>query len=392
MNCLASAETHTVGTVGYGRWMHWPDHEEHCSEFARILGAVEAGGSTVHECFTTADRIIPGDHESWHREWQNTAVASRTRAERASAAGYKATARSNWMRASSYFRAAEVFLKFADARRESTLEQMRLCSRRYLQHLELPGEVVEIPNIDGGVMQGYLLRASQWPAKMPVVICVGGWDDFKDEYLFKLPRHALDRGISLLLVEFPKVSPARRGKMFGRFDIASSLVNCVDYLIERGDVDQKKIAIYGEGPGASFATEAAALDSRFSAAVCDGGMSDLRRRAFAIQLLLGVKGSESIESYLNKLKHHSLANQIRCPVLVTIDEGEWLDAIHANDDARANAAATKGLLRIFPASDIAAPDVKSYSAPMSYEYVFDWIAKRLADAGDSIGRRISEHS
>src|SRR3984893_276821 len=331
-------------SIGYGRWMHWPDHDEHCVEFARILSAVEGSGSTVHECFATADRIIPGDDESWHREWQNTAEASRTRAERASAAGYKATARSNWMRASNYFRAAEVFLTFADARREKTLEQMRLCSRRYLQHLELPGEVVAIPNIDGGVMQGYLLRASETAAKMPVVICVGGWDDFKDEYLFKLPRHAIDRGLSLLLVEFPKVSPARRGKMFGRFDIASSIANCVDYLIERGDVDQKRIAIYGEGRGASFATEAAALDSRFSAAVCDGGMSDLRRRAFAMQQLLGIEGSESIGSYLDKLKHHSLAKQIRCPVLVTIDESEWLDAIHANDDARADAAATNGLL------------------------------------------------
>jgi dienelactone hydrolase len=269
---------------------------------------------------------------------------------------------------------------------------MRLCSRRYLQQLALPGEVVNIPNIDGSVMEGYLLRASESPAKMPVVICVGGWDDFKDEYLFKLPRHALDRGLSLLLVEFPKVSPAQRKKMFGRFDIASSIGNCVDYLIERGDVDQRRIAIYGEGPGASFATEAAALDSRFSAAVCDGGMLDLRRRAFASQQLLGVEGSESIESYLSELKYHSLARQIRCPVLVTVDESEWLDANRANDDARAKAAATDGLARIFRAGDIPAPDVKSYSAPMSYEYVFDWIANRLADAGDAISHRISEHS
>jgi dienelactone hydrolase len=389
MNSLASVETHAAG---YGRWMHWPDHEQHFLEFARILSAVEAGGSTVHECFATADRIIPGDHESWHREWRSAAEASRARAERASAAGYMATARSNWMRASNYFRAAEVFLGLADARRESVLEQMRQCSRRYLQRLALPGEVVTIPNIDGGVMEGYLLRASESPAKMPVVVCVGGWDDFKDEYLFKLPRHALDRGLSLLLVEFPKVSPAQRRKMFGRFDIASSIGNCVDYLIERGDVDQQKIAIYGEGPGASFATEAAALDSRFSAAVCDGGMLDLRRRAFAAQQLFGVEGRDSIASYLNRLKYHSLARQIRCPVLVTIDESEWLDAIHASDEARAKVAATDGLLRIFPASDIPAPDVKSYSAPMSYEYVFDWIANRLADAGDAVSHRIREHS
>jgi FrsA-like alpha/beta hydrolase family protein len=389
MSCLASAETHAVD---YGRWMQWSDHEEHRLEFARILSAVEAGGSTVLECFMTADRIIPGDDDSWHREWQNTAEASRTRAERAAAAGHKATARSNWMRASNYFRAAEVFLTFADARRESTLEQMRLCSRRYLQHLELPGEVVTIPSIDGGVMEGYLLRASGSPAKMSVVVCVGGWDDFKDEYLFKLPRHALDRGLSLLLVEFPKVNPAQRRKMFGRFDIASSLGNCVDYLIERGDVDQRKIAIYGEGPGASFATDAAALDSRFSAAVCDGGMSDLRRRAFAMQQLLDVKGGHSIKSYLDKLKHHSLAKQIRCPVLVTVDEGKWLDAIHANDDARAHSAATNGLRRIFGAGDIAVPDVKSYGAPMAYECVFDWIANRVTEAGNAIIHRIGEHS
>jgi dienelactone hydrolase len=180
--------------------------------------------------------------------------------------------------------------------------------------------------------------------------------------------------------------------MFGRFDVASSIGSCVDYLIERGDVDPERIAIYGEGLGASFATEAAVLDSRFSAAVCDGGILDLRRRAFAMQQLLGVEASESIEFCLNKPKRYSLARQIRCPVLLTTDEDEWLDVVHANDDARADVAATDDLLRIFPAGDITAPDLKSYSAPMSYEYVFDWIANRLADPGHAVSRRISEHS
>src|SRR5258708_4801608 len=353
----------------HGHLRRWPSHEDHSLEFLRVLSAAEDGASTVCECLTTAERIVPGDDESWHREWKATDEASRKRGERASAAGHKATACMNWLRASNYFRTAEIFLDAGDARREFMLGKMRSCSQRYLEKLDLPGEIVKIPNIDGSTMEAYLLSATEAPAKMQVVLCIGGWDDFKDEHLSKLPRHALDRGISLLLVELPKVSHRRRTR-FERFYVASSIEFCVDYLVKRHDVDEKRIAIYGLGLGASFATQAAVLDRRFSAAVCDGGMLDLNRRAFALQRLVDPEGSGSVEPYLNKLAHHSVAKQIRCPVLVPI-----------HDDVSRQSAGSIGNLAAHHV--VAASGLKSDSR-LSTEYIFDWIGSRFAEVGDEI--------
>jgi hypothetical protein len=62
-----------------GGWVHWPDNEDDGLEFMRVLGSAQEGGSTVSECFLAATRIVPGDDESWHREWKALADANKER-------------------------------------------------------------------------------------------------------------------------------------------------------------------------------------------------------------------------------------------------------------------------------------------------------------------------
>ena len=56
----------------YG-WHHWPEYPWLAYQFRRGLGETQEGGGTVSECFQAASRMIPGDKESWHREWMRVA-------------------------------------------------------------------------------------------------------------------------------------------------------------------------------------------------------------------------------------------------------------------------------------------------------------------------------
>ena len=87
-------------------WVQWPESEACSLQFMKVLGLAQEGASTISECFLTASRIIPGDNDSWFREWRNIAQESVARAKSALMRGNVETAKNNWLRASSYFRTA----------------------------------------------------------------------------------------------------------------------------------------------------------------------------------------------------------------------------------------------------------------------------------------------
>src|SRR5262249_27352670 len=68
-------------------WHHWPEHPWFSYQFRRGLGETQEGGGTVSECLQAAARMIPGDTESWHREWLALAERNFTRGEAAAARG-----------------------------------------------------------------------------------------------------------------------------------------------------------------------------------------------------------------------------------------------------------------------------------------------------------------
>jgi len=367
-------------------WMHWPDNEDYSYRFMQVLGTAQEGSSTISECFLTASRITPGDDESWHREWKKTADTCKSRGDLALQHGSTNTAQSNWLRASNYYRTAELFLNIDDKRRGYILGQMQECSHLYLGYLAPKGEIVQIPGADDSLMQGYFLRAPGSAARTPVVICIGGPDHLKDEHLYKMPRHAHARKLSLLVVDLPGQGIGPRGDhVVGQHDIETSISCWIDYLASRGDVDGERIAIFGDGLGASFASRAAGLDHRLSAAVCDGGIWDLHERAFLLRRMSGGNNQESIEDQVSELWPHSIAKRIRCPILVTLGECDWLEANYAAEFySYLKQAGIDISLKIFPAAETAASHAQIDNPTIGNEFIFDWIAARLGKRGDKM--------
>ena len=353
------------------------DHHEFSAEFLKLLGAAQEGGAMVSECILVASRIDLNDRSgSWHREWIRIADRNAARANTAVERGHVATARSNWLRAINYYQVSTLALDVGDDRRQDALETMRACARQYLAHLAPAGEVVEIPWLQDHALEGYFLPAPTASGPAPVVVCMGDPGHRKEEFLFKVARHARERGMSLLAVD---LLGSRVGgefdEIFGRRDLESSIGHVMDYLTTRVDVDERKIALVGDAAGSSFVARGVALDHRFAAAVCDGGLWDMHERAFLANRL----SSDGRERRGGDVSWPGL--RFHCPVLVTMGGQGWLNGgviaemferlkIHHQDIA----------LKIFENSETAAAQGHHDNPTLANEFIFDWVADRLGRA------------
>jgi dienelactone hydrolase len=339
----------------------------------RLLGAAQEGGSIISECFLAASRIDPGNEDSWFQEWKRIADASNERADRAIARGNFLTAQSNWLRATNYYNAAILPFDSTDERRQSALATMRACARRYLEHRTPAGEVVEIPWLEGYPLEAYFLGAPNTSSRSPLVICIGEPGHRKEEYLYKMARYAGARGIALLAVDL--LGPgtgAQFDQIVGRADLETALSHIMDYLITRDDVDRGRIAIVGDS-SSSFVARGVALDHRFAAAVCDGGIWDLHERRFLTKRMQSPEADNfSAEQYSR------VARAIKCPVLITIGEHGWLKAGHVSDlVGQLKSDQLDITLKIFRAAETAASQAHNDNPTLANEFIFDWITERL---------------
>jgi len=353
--------------------IHWAGHEELGPQFMRLLGVAQEGGSTVSECFVTASRIDLNEKESWSREWKRTADVNYERAKTAQNDGHLLTAKSNWLRAISYYLAAVTDFDSPDKDIEGLLQSIRTCAHSYLEHLTPGGEVVEIPWLDGYSLEGYFLPSQDTRGRSAVVICIGEPGHRKDEFLYKTARYARDRGMSLLAVDLLGPDGGRHFReVVGRPDLETAIGSVLDYLLTRKDVDETRIAIFGDGGGSSFVARGIAMDQRVAAAVCDGGVWDLLERNFLRRRL------SSGDAAVTSGREHSLAQTLKCPVLVTVGENGWLEADRVSDlinQLRTNRHDIS--LKIFLGSETASHQGHIDNPSLANEFIFDWIADRL---------------
>lgn len=356
---------------GPERLLDWPDSEEFSIEWQRILGAAQDGGSMISECFLVLSRIDPREHvDSWHREWERMADISRQRGNAAAERGHPATAQGNWLRALNYYQASTFACDITDPRRQKAIEAMRAAARGFVDRLAPAGEVIEIPWVEGHPLEGYFLPAATGRDRAPVVVCMGDPGHCKEEFLFKAARHARERGMSLLAVDLLGPGQVTEfAEVVGRPDLETSVSAVMDYLATRNDVDDRRIAILGDGAGSSFVARGIALDQRYAAAVCDGGLWEMHERAF-LNGRAGQSGSDGLRG-----------SRFHCPVLITVGEQGWLKRDVVVDLFERLRSRQPGIsLKIFASEETAAGQGHHDNPTLANEFIFDWIADRLDSA------------
>lgn len=354
-------------------WLQWPDDEAYSFQFMRMLGAAQEGASTISECFFAARLITPGNDESWYEAWKSAADINRARGDEAHARGGFNAATSNWLRASNYYRCAELFMDEKDPRREFLLRSMRRCSRLYLEHICPRGEVVKIPYQGDCSLEGYFISAPGARPLMPVVVCLGGVDLCKDELLCTMRRSAAGNGLSLLLIDLPGCEAMDENRLSPHIEASAGC--WVDYLLARGDIDPSRIALYGDGLGSSLATRIASRDHRFTAAVCDGGLWDRHELIFA-----GRIGRDQVAAgkrvWMAGVVHS--ATMLKCPSLMTIGQHDYIaveNAIDVHESCNRSGAPLD--LKVFSTEETAASPGHIDNPTLAKEFVFDWLRRKL---------------
>ncbi len=367
-------------------WHHWPEHPWFTYQFRRGLGETQEGGGAVSEVFQAASRMIPGDYDSWEKEWRHIADRNWQRGLEAEENGHIRTAMNCVLRAADYYRQAEFYLAPDHPRRLPTFEAMEACSHKFLQYLNPPGEVVDIPYEDGKPICGYFVRAPFPGDRMPVLICFGGLDSIKDEMWFMQAHGALQRGISVLMVDLPgQGGTLRRHGLTARADTEVPVGACIDWLLTRDDIDPDRIACCGSSMGGYYAARAGCYEPRLAACIAHGAIWSVHEmwgdkdESFGLAMhITWVMGGENMADALEKSRPFSLEGHLdhmKCPFLV----------LHGGHDVLTVAAArqtydyaiSKGVdatLRIVSPEETGAEHCQHDNPTMGQELLADWLA------------------
>ncbi len=368
----------------YG-WHHWPDHPFLAYQFRRGLGETQEGGGAVSECFLAASRMVPGDLESWHAEWLRVADNNHKRGDEAENTGHIQTAKNCWLRAADYYRNGEFFLAADDPRRLATFDKCEDCSHKFLKYLNPPGEVVKIPYKNGGHLDAYFIRAPYDTGKQPVLISFGGLDSFKDELWFMTGRGALQRGISVLMVDGPgQGGTLRRQNIPNCVDYEVPVGRCIDYLETRDDIDTSRIALSGSSLGGFYAARAGCYEHRLAGVISHGAIWSIAERWQGrgednpmVGHIKWVFGVSSMENALEKAQDFTLEGHIekmKCPYLIVHGGYDVLgveDAQKVYDKAKAKGVDVS--LILVGEEETGADHCQHDNPTIGQEYMADWL-------------------
>jgi dienelactone hydrolase len=308
-------------------WHQWPDDMWMSYQFRRGLGETQEGGGAVGEAFLAASRMTSNDFESWYREWMVVADRNMTRGDDELAKGHVRTAMNCWLRAANYYRQAEFWLKGDDPRRMEAFERAERCSANCFSRMTPKAEIVEIPYEAGTPLPAYFIRSPNGGDKQPVLISVGGLDSYKDELWFMTGRGAVQRGMSVLMVDGPGQGGAlRRHKLTTRYDYEVPIGKCIDWLLKRGDVDPSRIALSGSSLGGYYAARAASKEHRIAACISHGAIWKVHERwklrddthglANQIKWVFGVNNMQEAAEASRSFDLEGVLGGMKCPYLI----------------------------------------------------------------------------
>ena len=364
-------------------WHHWPEHFFMSYQFRRALGETQEGGGAVSEVFQAASRMKPGDPESWHVEWLRVAERNDARGDAEDKAGHIRTAMNCWLRAADYYRSAEFWLLPDDPRRLATFDRCERASHKWLRYLG--GEVLAVPYERGVSMPAYFVKP-KGQAKSPVLISFGGLDSFKDEMWFMTGHGAVQRGIAVLMVDGPgQGGTLRRHKVATRFDYEVPVGKCIDYLLTRNDIDERRIAVSGSSLGGYYSARAGSKEHRLAACISHGAIWDVEQRfrdrgeghalANHMKWVFGAKSmAEAIEK-ARPFKLEGVLDGMRCPYLVLHGGHDVLGV--ENSKTVYEYAKSKGVqvtLRLTTEEETGAEHCQHDNPTLGQELMTDWLA------------------
>jgi hypothetical protein len=283
-----------------------------------VLGGAYRQASDVGEVLATAERIADGDGEEWISEWRATADGAWGAGETARHAGRRASALAFYRRAATYY--ATALYSTAKAKQFGPEAELALwrrhreCWEHVVDLSPVPGERISIP-YESTDLRGYFFRApgAAPGERRPLVIMNNGSDGATSAMWGHGGAAAAERGYHWMTFDGPGQQYAlyEQGIPF-RHDWEAVLTPVTDSMLERDDVDRKRIAVIGVSQAGFWVPRALAFEHRITAGVADTGAVDISRAWMAplpaeLRQLLDAGEKDAFDEQMRKAEQVSPA-------------------------------------------------------------------------------------
>ena len=384
-------------------------------EVQNLLGSVRDGCGDAGEILATVATITNGDAASWVSAWQALGDRVASIADAAASRHHDVSVRDAYLRAATYYAAALASVDGADdpdAVLKQVFAQHRRCFDAYADRLQPPAVKVDIP-YERSTMPGYLFVPAADGSPRRTVVLNNGSDGAVTSVL-GMAKAACDRGYNALIFD----GPGQQSMLFDqgipfRADWEHVITPIVDFLSQRPDVDNERIALYGISQAGYWVPRALAYEHRIAAAIADPGVVDVStswvthlpkemlamldkrdRTTFDQWMQLGESTPQEAQEFAWRAKPYGITDpydlfvavgtykldpdvigKITTPLLVTDPEGEqfWPGQSKRLHDALSG---TKKLV-----SFTAVEGADRHSEPMARslleQRVFDWLDETL---------------
>jgi pimeloyl-ACP methyl ester carboxylesterase len=247
------------------------DDEAFDGQLQRSVGKADSGMANVGECLAIAERISPGDRDSWYRAWSAGAARLVRRGTDALAAGHRVSARNAFLRAAEYYRQAFFFHR-EDLDGPELRAAYAASVRAFRSALPLLDARAQIL---AGPASGYLFTPQRAEGPCPTILHIGGYDGTAEE-LWASAGPALARGYAFVALD----GPGQGATLYEqRVPMRPDWENVVPALFEAVTadpaVDPERVVLVGRSFGGYLAPRAAAGEHRLAAMIVDPGQFDM---------------------------------------------------------------------------------------------------------------------
>lgn len=367
-------------------WVKQTGHRGWSYQMIRLISEAHYGGGHFSEAHQAARRMRYGDDNSWWEEWDRMGQRLEGMAREAEEKGHAVTARARYLRAATYYRTGEFFVRPDDPRKLPTYDRAVSCFRRAGKYFMPPLERALVP-YEGTTLPGYYLPPENLAdGKVAAVVLFGGADTVAEELYF-VARGLPERGLALLIVDGPGQGAALRHQgLVSRPDWEVPAGAAYDHLVQRPEVDPERVAIMALSFGGYLAPRAAAFDHRFAACVAWGPHYDLHEfwtqrpddhpLAFQWQWLLGTQGMAATRERMRDFTLRGILGQIKCPTLVLLGEGEGAFRQQLGQRMFEELRCPK-TLKLFREEETASEHCQMDNLTLANEYLGDWLVDVL---------------
>jgi dipeptidyl aminopeptidase/acylaminoacyl peptidase len=305
---------------------YFPDNPNFNIMAVRAHSMNNSGCTDVGEVFRALNGMKKsGDPEEWHERWRNMADSVHVLAERAEKENHPVTARKSYLRSSTYYRFASLFIK-KDYRSLDMYEKHVSDFSKFASLSEPVIERIQIP-YEGIHMSGwYMPPKKKMRDKNPAYIYSTGQGGGCEVAFQTSPTEAVERGIGVLFFDAPGCGSTRiYHKVYGFPEFEKPFKAAMDYLIGRPDIDPNNIGVAGSDFGAYNAVRAAVFDKRVKCCglitACYDALVDLydygqeeHRDAFAA--FFGETDEIKIREKLKPFNLDGIADKLTVPLVV----------------------------------------------------------------------------